>query len=183
MPYGSIGSSGGGTPNVLQGQTEESSTPLVDTSETGIINQAMLGNEIVLPITYDQYLITGLEWKNGTVVGGNTQAAAVMLDADPPVNNLVRVVAFSDSEAQAGINSVQRASTIRSMVVPGGCKITGMVNTDSAVGRYRRLAGANVNAFKNWTFDNFNQLVEHSAWQANATRMYLKIYFRGIVIL
>lgn len=158
--------------------SELSSTPVVDTSETAA-NLQMFGQAITLPATHPFYVITAIEWKNGTVVDGNIIPAAYQIDTDPPANIEKLSLAEFAKTAQSGTSAVQKINALSSKIVAAGTVILIGVIADSGTGRLR-FKGAEPNENSDFLLDNsikapvFNSAV----WISTTNRMYVKLYFK-----
>jgi len=133
-----------------------------------------------LPTTENFYIITGIEWKNGTAVAGNVQCGVDIVDASPPSIAGVVTVAVGRQIAQSGTSSVQRNSTIQSALIPSGTRIAGWIATDSNTAAFRRLVDSSVNRYKAITFGNQPIINNNVAWTANTNHMYIKVYYKPV---
>jgi hypothetical protein len=169
--------------DALQETTEGTNTPVVDNismAAGGTTNR--LFQFFTLPITEKLYVITGIEWKNGSTVAGSTICGAVFVDGIPPTNPAVPTVAFGQLTANSGTNATQRVSQIVCQPIRGGTPIGIFVQSSTNSQTYRALSTNSINNRKTGiTFptggDVANQ--ENNAWVANTTNIYLKVYYRG----
>lgn len=161
--------------------TEASTTPVADNSE----NAATLANTrcyayATVPSDHRNYIITGIEWKNGSAVAGNVTAGVDIVEANPPVLAATPMVALSQQIAQAGTNAVQRVSIISSRLIPAGSIIGGWFYTDGA-GKFRRLDGqSSGNYRKGVAYTVAAPSQDATAWTGTTNREYVKIYLRGV---
>lgn len=161
---------------------EASNTPVADDQENGgSISGVRQYIYITLPTTSKWFMITGIEWKNGTVVNGNVFAGIEFIDANPPVLANVLTGAFIQPIAQAGTNAVQRGSVVSSMPIRGGTTIAAWLVSDSATSKLRSLsAQPSINNKKTISgavdYTNGNS----TAWAAGTNYYYIKVYYRGI---
>jgi len=186
LPHGSAGQallSGGHGANPYWGpglteSGELSNTPVSDTSELGITNRYYAF--WTLPATYKWYMVTGIEWKNGSAVSGNVMCGVDIVNAVPPTLAPVVLVACGAQIAQSGTNAVQRNSQIASKVIRAGTIIGIWIHPSTTAGKYRLLAGSaqNDNKVIAYTADPANGDV--TAWSAMGYNFYIKIYVRGI---
>ncbi|MBK7999065.1 MAG: hypothetical protein IPK15_10230 [Verrucomicrobia bacterium] len=168
--------------DALQETAEFNSTPVTDTTSTAVgATTLRLFDFITLPTSEKLYEITGIEWKNGATVAGNTICGAVIVNATPPTQSAVPTVAFGQLTANAGANAIQRVSRIVSQPIRGGTMIGIFVQADAATHTYRTATVASANNRKTVTFpasgDVPNQ--ESVAWTAHTTKAYVKVYYRG----
>lgn len=162
--------------------TEESSTPVTDDTEFNILDQYFIGNRITLPTTEDTYIITALECKNGTAVAGNVQMLVTSIDAVPPVETQIFILAQTPSTAQSGTSAVQKINVAGSRLLRGGTTIVAMINSDNVTGEYRVLDTTSQNAFKSRNFGEIEPLYfDDTAWSASIRgQTYIKIYFKSV---
>lgn len=169
-------------PGIIE-SSEASTTPVADDSENA--GSALTGKRYIfftLPTTEKWYIITGIEWKNGTVVGGNVFAGVEYVDANPPVLANVMTVAVMQPVVQSGTNVIQRNSLISSEPIRGGSILGAYFITDSATSKFRFLASQpSVNRLKAAVAGSIDYPNgDSTAWTANGSPFYLKVYYRGI---
>ncbi len=159
---------------------EANTTPVTDDSEglsPDIRNYAFF----TLPSTEKWYIITGIEWKNGTAVAGNVVCGVDIIDANPPTLNGKPLVALGQEIAASGTNSVQRNSRISSNPIRGGTILGAWVNFNNTSQKMRFFTGGsqNQNFTETYTATPGNQ--NTTAWNATTTRQYIKVYYTGIL--
>lgn len=162
---------------------EASTTPVADDSENaGSVQTGKRYAFFTLPTTEKYYKITGIEWKNGTVVGGNVFAGVEYVDASPPVLANTLRAASMQPIAQSGTNAVQRGSVISSEIIASGTTLGVYFISDSATAKFRFLANQSssnrLKAAVSGTVDYSNG--DSTAWTSNGSPFYLKVYYRGI---
>ena len=169
--------------DALQEAAEANSTPVTDTAST-VVGAATLRlfDFVTLPTTERLYVITGIEWKNGATVAGNTICGAVLVDASPPTQAAVPTVAFGQLTANAGASSIQRVSRIVSQPIRGGTTIGVFIQASSTTHTYRTATVTSANNRKTVAAfppggDVASQ--ENVGWTASATKAYVKVYYRG----
>lgn len=166
----------------LQEGGEASSTPVTDTTSTTTANTTRLYEFYTLPTTEKFYVITGIEWKNGATVSGDTICGAVIIDANPPTQAAVPTVAFGQLTANSGANAIQRVSRIVSHPIRGGTTIGIFVQPSSGTHTYRTATVSSSNNRKTGiTFPSGGNVAnqENGAWTAGTVKAYLKVYYRG----
>ncbi len=161
---------------LVQG-VEESSTPITDDSEGTIGTGELKASVFTMPSLADYYRLTGLEWKNGTVVDGTVLCGLSIVDADPPVANEMTLIGFC-KEIQTGADSLQRSNNIVGGLIPSGAIVGIWVWTSSATGEYRFDVVASQNRAKTVAFGTPPNM-ESTAWGATTVELFLKAYFRG----
>jgi len=111
------------------------------TNNSAAANDTVVGTTLTyysfftLPSVAPLYQITGIEWKNGTVVNGSIMAAVHRVDANPPTLAKSIQICQILQETQTGASAVQRASVITPNLVPGGTLVAVGVVSNSATGR------------------------------------------------
>lgn len=162
-------------------ETDElSTTPVTDDAEP---TSSIIGNRyyayFTLPTTNKYYIITGIEWKNGTVVNGNMICGVEISDAIPTTNNIT-LSAVGQQTVQTGTSAVQRCSNISSDVIKGGKIIAAFIHLNSATGRIRWLEGQSANNYaRTSTYTASPPSLNSDSWVASTIRAYIKIYYRG----
>lgn len=171
--------------NTYQGiieSAEASTTPVADDSENAAsISTGKRYDFFTLPTTNKWYVITGIEWKNGTAVAGNVYAGVDYIDSNPPVAANTSTAAWMQPVAQSGTNAVQRGSMISSLPIRGGTTLGVYFITDGA-GKFRFLTGQPaVNRAKAAIAGTVDYPTGNStAWSTGTGYFYLKVYYRGI---
>lgn len=124
------------------------STPVAGANDTVLNTTNRIYTYFTLP-TGGLYVITGIEWLNGTVVNGNVMAGVEQVNANPPTSSDRTLLAWIASPAQTGTSAVQRVSRVTSFVIPGGTVCGAFISSNSATGRFgttTKAAFANVSA-------------------------------------
>lgn len=134
-----------------------------------------------LPTTAPLYTITGIEWKNGTVVNGTIMAAVHLVDASPPTINASSLVTQILQTAQSGANAVQRASTVGPNLIRGGTLIGVGVVSNSATGRLLTLTVSNANNTRAIAFTQATLTGSSVAWAATTEEIYCKLYYQPVL--
>jgi len=163
---------------------EESSTPCADNQEYSASTGTKWFDLITLPTTYSYYVITGIEWKNGSAVAGNIISGVVLVDDIPIVLNGGGnpTICPGFIVAQAGTNAVQRTNAFISQIIPGGTKIGVYVqnSSTSATLRYQDNQ-ANTYRKKGVAYGTTVYYVDAAGWALSTNRIYLKLYYKGIL--
>lgn len=71
------------------------------------------------PNAYDFVRISAVQWKNFATIAGNIQVGIYIIDSNPAVSANMELVALVAFTAQAGINSLQKASVVWSKAFSG----------------------------------------------------------------
>ena len=168
--------------NAVNISAEQSSTPVTDNGESNLNSGIRYYVFIQLPTTEKFYTITGIEWKNGTVVNGNIFSGVEAVDANPPTLASTMLVATGQPVAQAGVSSVQRVSIIGGgAMIPGGTILGVWIGTGSGTGTFRHQTGlASQNTEKSgFTFSVDYPNGNSTTWGANTIYKYIKLYYKG----
>lgn len=135
-------------------------------------------NFFTLPTTGKLYVITGIEWKNGTVVAGLVVCAIQQVDASPPTNAIVILSALGQTVTATGTSSVQRVSVISTNVFRGGALLAVFIQGANATQRFMTATVGSSNIRKNVTSTASVENADGSAWVAYTEQAYCKIYYR-----
>ncbi len=131
-----------------------------------------------LPTTEKLYKITGIEWKNGTSVAGNTQCGAHLVDASPPVGTNIVLCAVGQAAANTGSGSVQRVSIINAPLMRGGTIIGVYLQCDDVTHQYRSVTlGASIKNRKGVTLTFAPTTQDVTSWTSTTKGIYVKLYF------
>ena len=138
-----------------------------------------------VPATFDFYLITGIEWKNGTAVGGNVMAHLETVDANPPVGNAVTLRVWTPVTAQSGTSAVQRVTNqlSGSLIVQGGTLLGGSLSFSSATARIGTTTVGSSNNLKAISLGAAPAIGNTTAWAAGTEEPYIKVYGKPLVIV
>lgn len=166
--------------SALTVETEQSSTPVSDNAEASIFTTQFYVH-LTLPTTYKFYTITGIEWKNGTVVAGNVECGINYVDANPPVNATTVSACIGMPISQSGTSSVQRNSAISPNLILGGTTISAWINSSNVSGLFRYQSGlSSINRTKIISYVTAPPYTENTSWAAGTNSVYIKIYYKGI---
>lgn len=135
-------------------------------------------NYFTLPTTGKLYMITGVEWKNGTVVAGNVVCGIQTVDANPPTLAGVVLLGLTQTVAAAGTSAVQRVSVLACHPIRGGSLIAVFIQGATATQRFRTATVGSSNIRKNVAATANIENAETSAWVAYTEQAYCKIYYR-----
>lgn len=185
MGFGGGGSGLSSSPIFSPSTVESNSTAVVDDTEqstsAGTVRQ--YAAPFILPATSKFWLITGIEWKNGTLVAGNilTGLDKIGINTDPPTAVDTELVAYATDLAQAGVSVIQRNSIITQTRPLGKGDIVIPWWSASAIGgriRYLTVGASNYN--RTLTDDrSFPTWKTTVAWGATTAKPYMKVYFTG----
>jgi hypothetical protein len=160
-------------------QAEASSTPVAGATSTAVGAGIRLYSFFTLPTTENFYIITGIEWKNGTVVNGNTTGGVDIVDANPPVLSSTILATISAELANAGTSSVQRQSRVIGHPIRGGTICGVWVYTASATQTYGTTVVSSANNRKSVAYTAAVPNQDVTAWTASTVQGYVKAYYRG----
>jgi len=162
---------------------------LENTEESQVSSKAIAGTttigggvtpyyNITLPTTYNFYLITGIEWKNGATVAGDVTCGVDLLDANPPVTDQTQLLGVV-TVAQSGANSIQRTNLIVSEPIRGGSNIGVWFNRSNGTATFSFLAAPDIN--NNWRAISYTTSPATSSSNAfqDTNDYYIKVYYRG----
>ena len=157
---------------------ELNSTPVTDDNQSSIINNRYYAYH-TLPTDYKFYIITGIEWKNGSSVAGNIMTGVDAVDADTPTLNSTPLLALGQEATQTGTSAVQRVSIISSKLIKAGT-IVGIWINGSGAGLFRYQTISSANRIKNIAgYDATPSFSDNSGWSASTVGIYLKLYYIG----
>lgn len=160
----------------VAGETSEYS------NETAVPNlQTTMANSrryliFTLPTTEKYYIITGIEWKNGSVAAGNTMAGVDLLNADPPTLNGVSLVAITSQVANTGNDAIQRNSRIVSNLIRGGIILGAWISIADSAQNYWYSSGTQY--AKTVTYSSSPPNHNNDAF-ITSNVFYIKVYYRG----
>lgn len=163
--------------------------PLAEVAETSMTNNSGAAtdtttatsdrwhNHFTLPTANKLYIITGIEWKNGTTVAGNTVSGIMISNANPPTQNAIVLAGVGQVVANTGANAVQRQSIIMCPPIRGGTNISVWIQCDNATHQYKTATVSSTNIRKGITFTSAPTSQDTVAWNALTVQPYLKIYY------
>ena len=158
--------------------TEANTTPVSDNIQDDATNARDYAF-FTLPTSSKFFKISGIEWKNGTSVGGDMISGVDIVDADPPTVDGTKTVAFGFPVANSGTNAVQRNSNINSDFIPKGT-ICGAWIKASSVSRIRLQNGlTSQNQMKTMSYSANPTFGDSTSWSAQTKRAYIKVYYVG----
>ncbi len=160
-------------------QAEAASTPVAGATSTVLGVGIRVYSFFTLPTTEAFYIITGIEWKNGTVVAGNTTGGVDIVDANPPVLAPTILASLGAQVANAGVSGVQRQSRVVGSPIRGGSICGVWVYTDSATQTYGTTVVTSANNRKAITYTPAAPNADVTAWTASTVQAYVKAYYRG----
>lgn len=134
-----------------------------------------------LPSTEFFYIITGIEWKNGTTIAGITSSGVDAVNASPPTLASTPLLACARDLTNAGAG-IQRISDVSSSIIRAGTIIGVWIACDNATQDYREdTAAPSITHHKATTADqSIPNASENTAFAAaNTTQKYIKVYYRG----
>jgi len=163
--------------------SEANTTPVTDGAEFNPTAATRYYSHFTLPTTEPFYIITGIEWKNGTAVAGNVTCGIDLINADPPTIDSTPLMALGANVAQSGTSAVQRNSQIVSNPIRGGTICGGWVAFSSASATVRHDTGATSQKRTKTTASTDNETPNASNTTvfnaATTNEVYLKVYYRG----
>lgn len=163
-------------------QGELSNTPVADASQeiwtAGRVNYTFF----TLPTTEDYYLITGIEWKNGTSVGGIIMAGAQIVDAENPTDTIRKLVCYTAPVTQSGVSAVQRNNKLTTWPIAGGTILGLWIQNDGGSGSFRYFVSSSQERFYNGTYTTRPADIISTAWTTSTKEPYIKIYYHGLKI-
>ncbi len=161
--------------------SEQSSSPITDDAESDI-NQGFFSAQlpVTLPTTEEMYMLTAIEWKNGTTINGSAIGIAYMADAVPPIKDHILVIAQTPLTAQSGSGVVQKVSFDSCVIVKGGSIIHVGVYSNSATGTYRKRTGGTASYKKSLGTVTGIAHTDLTTWINTGLDMYIKLYYKGV---
>ena len=158
--------------------SEESNTPVADDNQASGRSNIRHYLTLTLPTTYKFYKITGIEWKNGTVVAGNVMCGVDLIDTETPSDPRVLRVALGKEVTQVGTSAVQRNSSITSDMIRGGSVIGVWFLPSNSSATFRRKNGT-VQKYKSFAYTINPSIQDATAWSDDTDFYYIKTYYRG----
>ena len=158
--------------------SETNTTPVAGANDTTIGATTRKYSHFTLPTTEPFYVITGIEWLNGTVVSGTTFCGIEQVNANPPTLQQVNILAWSRAVSQSGASAVQRNSAISSLQIPGGTICGAYIATNDATARYGTTTVASANKQK--ALSGTPVLADTTAWTATTEEPYIKVYYKPV---
>lgn len=162
---------------------ELSSTPVAGLSDTvlGTANR-YYASAFNLPTDTGLYAVSGMSWKNGTVVAGSVIGHLEILDASPPVAAASITIGWTFQTTQAGASSIQRQSLGRWPVLPGGTLIAPSIVASSGTARFGTTAGASINRQRAIALTVNVANGNTAAWIADTVEPYLVVHFKPVLV-
>lgn len=159
---------------------EQNTTPITDNSATtlGSFRHHIF---FTLPTTEKLYIITGIEWKNGPTISGNVLCGINIMDSNPPSDPRTVLLGITAVTAQSGASSIQRASMVSCNPIRGGTLLGVWISSSDSTGTFRFDAGGGGNVYQTIAYTTEPQTGDVITWNASTTRMYLKVYYRGLL--
>lgn len=158
---------------------EVASTPVAGANDTTLGTTNRYYSFVTMPSTAPLWLLTAIEWLNGTAVAGSIIAHVEKVDANPPVANGCILVTHSFNNTQTGTSAVQRVS-LKSAIVAAG-EVLGLSivagNAGAKCGTTTVAAGNRIKAIAN-TGDPVNAQV--TAWGSATEEPYIKLYYKPV---
>ena len=172
---------GAGLPEeVAMVAAEASSSPAATNAEYAMGTNIKYYHFFTLPTDYPFYIITQIQWQNGTVVNGNVMSGVDWINANPPSSNPVVNVALGVETAQAGADqSYQTSPRIISHKIPGGAILGAWIMSSSASGKFRYSTQGSQNQYKTYTYTTTMPLGDSIAFAATTARYWVKPYYKG----
>ena len=191
VPKSNLGTGSGSTGTLFLADDQTWKEALQESSESSVIANSGAANDtaqpstsarfynfIQLPTTGKLYMITGIEWKNGTVVAGNAEVGIDSVDAVPPTIATTLSIAFSAVVACSGASTVQRIPFFPPLIFRGGDYVPVWLAFDNNTHRRMTSTVGSSNMRKNVTFTSTPARAEGTAWIAATEQPYLKLYYR-----
>jgi len=169
--------------SMIVDSVESSNTTVTDDQQSTLTDRKAYSIAFNLPTTFEFFIITGIEWKNGTTVNGQVIAGVDILDAFPPVSRMANIVALNEVVNASGTSSVQRPSILFSNLIPKSSLLSAWIQTSSATQQLRSLSGgSSQNIFKSETHAVALQVPvgDGIAWSTSNLELYMKVYFKGV---
>lgn len=162
-------------PEVAEASLTGNAAAATDTAVAATADRTF--NFFTLPTTNKLYIITGIEWKNGTTVAGQTQCGIYMVDSvSAPSNNII-LGAVGQAVNNSGSGAVQRVSLLTPVIMRGGSLIGVFLQCDSTSHQYKTAAISSSPIRKGVTFSGVPAVQEGTAWGNRTVQPYCKIYF------
>ena len=162
---------------------EANTTPVTDGANFDAVAGVRYYAFFTLPSTEKFYLITGIEWKNGTNQAGNIQSGVDIVNADPPTLASTPLLALGQEVAQAAVaDTIQRVSIISSQLIRAGTICGAWISCSSATADLREQTGlGSQNQSKATAYSATPNASDNTAWTATTARKYIKVYYRGYI--
>lgn len=154
-------------------------------NDTPAVNNIKYFRFFTLPsdLDYNYFLITGIEWRNGTAVRGNIMTGIVYIDAIPPTQignvHLITpiIVAHGTHDTDQRNNLIPPHAPI-----PKGTNIGVYIQNSDTAARFRCCnTGKADQAYKNAAYSTTISFVDNTAFGLDGNyQLYLKIYYIGI---
>jgi len=170
-------------------ETSEANTTPVTTNATWtsggtpLVAATRYYSHFTLPTTEPLYIITGIEWSNGTTPAGNVTCGVDIINADPPTVDSTPLVAYGNNIAQSGSDTTQRNSQIIGQPIRGGTILGAWVafSSASAEVKYKNDSDSQKRQKATAAAENETPTALNATAFATATtnEVYLKVYYRG----
>lgn len=163
---------------ILAESSEYNSGYLTATPPTASIGATkQFFRKITLPSTEKFYIITGIEWTNGSTISGTVMSGVSLKNG-----NSTPYVAICQEVAHAGADSVQRVSVVRAKPILAGTDVYAWMQTSSATSTFSLSINAdNGNTFSrgSHTYSGTPPTSENATVSAETTLPIIKMYYRG----
>lgn len=161
--------------------TETNTSPVAGANDTVLNTTNRLYTYFTLPATAPFFLITGIEWLNGTVLGGSVMAQIEKVNANPPTTGSRTLLAWIASPAQTGISQIQRVSNLTSFLIPASTVCGASLSSNSATARFGTTtvgAFANVSAI---AYTTQSQIGVTTSISNGTEEPYIKVYYKPVL--
>ena len=170
--------------NAVTESSESNTTPVTTNANFTPVAATRYYSHFTMPSTDPLYIITGIEWKNGSAVGGNVTCGVDLINADPPTLDHTVLMAYGTNIAQSGTTAVQpntkiigspiRAGTIcGAWVAFSAATANGVARLTTSDSQKRNKATA---ASDNETPNAGNNTAFAAA---DTNEVYIKVYYRS----
>ena len=163
-------------------------TETSQTINSAAANDTVPGNSlrlyafVTMPTTAPYWDITGIEWKNGTVVNGSVMGLVELVDANPPAVTQTTLLAFTKPATQTGVSAVQRNSDITQIgQVRSGAIVGVAIWSSSATGRFLTSTVSSRNNSKAIAYSAVPAISNGTAWTASTEETYAKLYYKPVL--
>ena len=138
---------------------------------------------ITMPTTYKFYVVTKIEWKNGSGALTTIICGIDTVDAIPPSNNTSILLGNTGQISQVGGSTVQSTTLLSCDPIRGGTKLGLWLTTNVGTNMSDGVDGPGRR--KVMAYSNNPPLSDSTAWDATSpsSTIYLKIYYRGYILV
>jgi len=163
-------------------QPEASTTPVTTDADVALTSGNRAYSIFTLPTTYDYYMISGIEWENGTTLDGSVRAGVDIVNADPITLAAGITIAWGSQDLQSGSGSVQRTRDISSQLVAGGTIMGAWVVSNSATATFGSdtVGAASDPIRRAIAFTSDGNHFSTTSYTSSVERFYIKIYYIGV---